>query len=169
MENERNNNIEHFFIRSVIVTDTNIVDVNIDFMNYAHKDKNPLHNTNEKWFINLTNTDIPSTVINLLQMGGNFCLSSDTNKMGMVHEFIKDLETFNRHTININRIKKHNTLSFHVSINSYLIKTIIIQQKKIARLYKGTQFFKKNSNIIFTRADKRNVTVASNKDDYINR
>jgi len=73
---ECNNNIEHFFM--AIVTDTNIVEVNIDPMDYVLTNKNPLHNTNEKWFINLTNTDIPSTVTNLLQMSENFCLPCGT-------------------------------------------------------------------------------------------
>jgi len=89
--------------------------------------------------------------------------------MSTVHEFIKDLETFNRHTINVNRVKVCNTVipRFHKFLfNKNNNNTI---DKEIARLYKETQtFLKNNSNIIFTQADKENVTMAINK-DYINK
>jgi len=38
----------------------------------------------------------------------------------------------------------------------------------LSRLTKATYLFANNNpNIIFTRADKRNITIALNKDDYI--
>jgi len=58
-------------------------------------------------FINLSDTDIPTTVSNLLQLGGNFCLPLGINKKNTVHEYIKDIETFNQHTIILGKIESN--------------------------------------------------------------
>lgn len=39
----------------------------------------------------------------------------------------------------------------------------------LSRLIKTTYLFAKNNPIIFTRADKGNITVALNRDDYISK
>lgn len=46
--------------------------INIDPSKFNMNGPNPLNHTNKKWFINLTNSDIPSQVSNLLQLG-SFC------------------------------------------------------------------------------------------------
>lgn len=66
--------------------------VNIDPINFTHKSNYPLEVTNKKWFVNLTNIDIPSKVYSLLQLGDNFILPIDLNKKTTIYQFIKDIE-----------------------------------------------------------------------------
>jgi hypothetical protein len=54
---------------------------------------NPLNQTNEKWFINLSKTAIPNEASSLLQFGSNFCIPHTNNKKSEIHEVIKDIES----------------------------------------------------------------------------
>lgn len=60
---------------------------------------NSLEKTNEKWFYNLTDTNIPTDVSRLLQMGCNFCLPISFDKRNAIYGFIKDLESINNMNI----------------------------------------------------------------------
>lgn len=53
---------------------TNFTTVSIDPHNVIEKSVDTLSHTNNKWFINLTDTHIPAKVSNLLQLGDRFCL-----------------------------------------------------------------------------------------------
>jgi len=80
-----------------------IASVNIEPKKFVNYTSNSLEITNNNWFINLTNTPIPSSVSTLLQLGGNFCLPIDNSKKIAIHEFIKDLECHNRHFSDIDK------------------------------------------------------------------
>jgi len=68
---------------------------------------------NNKWFINLSNSYIPTQVTNLVQLGDRFSLPLNHNKKLAVHEIIKDVES--------------NIKSFHIE-NQIRIRNIIISQ-----------------------------------------
>jgi len=123
----------------------------------------------KKWFTNLSSKPIPENVQSLLQLGDNFSLPTlDKNKL--TKEIIKSVEW---------NIKKFPTPT-HKNIRN---KTISIVKKLtsstplrgftdnyIFKLNQDTQqFLKNNDDIILTRADKGNITVALDRDDYNNK
>jgi len=67
--------------------------INIDQKKFDNITKNPLNYINNKWFINLTNITIPPSVSTLLQLDDNLPL--DNNKKIAIHEFIKNIESYN--------------------------------------------------------------------------
>jgi len=142
--------------------------INIDPKKFDNITMNPLNHINNKWFINLTNATIPPYVSSLLQLGGNFNLPIDNNKKIAIHEFVKDLESCNRHINDTDTTKIRNTIIpffhrfIHKKTSNNKIENILLSLEKST-----TIFCKNNPNIIFTRADKGNVTVASNRDEYI--
>jgi len=91
----------------------------------------------------------------------------------VIHEFIKDLENyryFNRYFNESEKTKIRNIIIpfFHRFIYNKVSSDVT--EKPLLFLKKlTTSFCKNNSNIIFTRADKGNVTVALKKDVYINK
>jgi len=145
--------------------------INIETDKFKNIVIDPLSHTNSKWFINLTNVSVPEKVSNLLQMGGNFGLPIDySSKKKVIHEFIKDVEKHNKYISETVKSKVRNTIIpfFHRLVHK---KT---RENKIENTLKDlrnatVKFCNNNSNIIFTRADKGNVTVAINKDEYINK
>ncbi|KYN05844.1 hypothetical protein ALC62_03219 [Cyphomyrmex costatus] len=89
------------------------------------------------------------------------------NKKYAIHEFIKDLEKNNR---NFNDACKSKIRSEAVlKLENFLANNINNNNDKLAlNNYNKTIDFCKNSpNIVFTKADKGNVTVALDKSDYI--
>ncbi|XP_011858662.1 PREDICTED: uncharacterized protein LOC105556190 [Vollenhovia emeryi] len=128
-----------------------------------------LKNTNEKWFINLTNITIPNKVSNLLQLGENFSLPDSLNKRKAIHEYIKDLESGTHHSQLNKKISLRNTVLplFQNYINE---KKLDPQEERLKHMVDSTTTFcKTNPDILFTRADKGNVTVAIEKNLYVNK
>jgi len=148
-----------------------IMEVNLDPRKFIGSKMDPLSHTNNKWFINLTNITIPEKVSNLLQLGGKFGLPIDSfSKKNAIHEFIKDVEFHNRHISEAAKSKIRNTTIpfFHRLIHNKNREKI--REKKLIELKNVTvKFCKSNPNVIFTRADKGNVTVAIDKIDYLNK
>ena len=121
----------------------------------------------DNWFRNLSSTVIPSNIQSLIQLGDNFSLPFP-KKDSLTMEFIKNVENNirklpvasqtcvrNRSAPIINRLPSY---SFP---HSYALE-------ELNRLASATSsFLKENPNLILTRADKGNVTVALNRDDYI--
>jgi len=148
----------------------NDIDVSIEPHRFDRESVDVLESENDKWFLNLSGSTIPHEVSTLLQLGERFCLPTHLNKRLAVHEFIKDIES---------------NLVFHNSKKQVLIRNIAIPQfhkfiknttpnhpidaKLYHRLHATRQFCKNNPNIIFTKADKGNITVAMEKSFYINK
>jgi len=147
------------------------MEINLDPRKFIDSKLDPLSHTNNKWFINLTNTTIPEKVSNLLQLGGKFGLPIDSfSKKNAIHEFIKDVEFHNRNISEAVKSKIRNTTIpfFHRLIHNKNSEKM--REKKLIELKNVTvKFCKSNPNVIFTRADKGNVTVAIDKIDYLNK
>jgi len=140
--------------------------VNIEPKKFVDHTFNPLHLTNNNWFINLTNTPIPSSVSTLLQLGGNFCLPIDNSKK---KQYTNLLRIWNAITVisvtDKTKIRNMVVPFFHRFIHKKASENVI--EKTLSSLEKSTNSFcKNNPDIIFTRADKGNVTVALNKTVY---
>jgi len=148
----------------------NNINVFIDPHKFCNKPKNVLDSTNKKWFINLSNHRIPTEVSSLLQLGGKFCLPIHQNKKYSIHEFIKDIEC-NSHFHDINKqilIRNLAIPQFYKFIKNKIVSPQ--STEKITYLLNMTKkFCKNNKNIIYTKADKGNVTVAMDKHFYINK
>jgi len=144
------------------------INVSIDPHKFCVNPNKVFDSTNKKWFINLSNSRIPPEVSSLLQLGGKFCLPIHLDKKHSIHEFIKDIEG-NSYCQDTNRqilIRNMAIPQFYKFIKN---KTVMSQStNEFTHLLNVTKkFCKNNKNIIFTKADKGNVTVAMDKDSYI--
>lgn len=122
----------------------------------------------DKWFINLSSKAIPPRVVALLQLGEKFCLPPNNNKQKYVMEFIKDIE------LNIKNLTQDTKAEIRSHIFPSLDKfynsntRLSDMDTSLLKLYKETKLFiKHNPDIIFTRADKGNTTVALDGIDYL--
>jgi len=135
---------------------------------FNSKEVNLLERTNGRWFVNLSNTTIPQEVSTLLQFGDSFCPPMPFNKKFAIHEFIKDIES-NRATHKISNqflIRNTSIPQFHKFLKNTPPKNII--NENLLHMYHTTQqFCRDNHNIMFTKADKGNITVALDKEHYI--
>jgi len=146
---------------------TNNINIDIDPKKFNIDEMSLLKHTKNKWFINLSNTTIPQEVSTLLQFGERFCLPLSNKKLA-IHEFIKDIEcNMTAHKIH-NQVLIRNTAipQFHKFLKNTPPKNII--NENLLHLQHITQqFCRDNPNIIFTKADKGNITVALDKGHYI--
>jgi len=66
-----------------------LVQTSIDPVEFLDFSIDPVNTTNDKWFINLSDSCIPSEVMKLLQLGYKFSLPATMNKKAAIHEIIK--------------------------------------------------------------------------------
>jgi len=132
-----------------------------------HKHNSSLTTIRNKWFVNLSNTNIPHDVQCLLQLGENFSMPTN-RKENVVIEFIKSIEC-NTNKFNIDtQLNIRNRAIPLISSLPYLLSNNQLNPR-ISSLDRTVRtFIKKNPDVIFTRADKGNITVALNREDYIN-
>lgn len=129
-------------------------------------------NFDEKWFKNLTNLVFPENVKTTLALGEKFNLPYDNSNLPLEQiivdvefalSFLEDEDT---------KIEKRNqTINI---LSNYMYSTKNRNHSKMQRnlLRNGSetrQFLKENSNILITKADKGNVTVALYREDYLNK
>lgn len=121
---------------------------------------------NNKWITNLSNILIPIEAQLLLQLGDRFNLPNNNFKL-TTYDFIKCLENnTSRLTIETNNSILNNSIPIIQKLNATqhnINDKLLLQWTKITN-----QFLHNNSNIIVTRADKGNVTVILDKQEYIN-
>lgn len=157
------------FSRKPFTTTDKTINIHMGANRFIGDTTHPLSSTNEKWFINLSNVTIPSIVSNLLQLGNNFGLPF-TNKKEGIHEFIKDIESSGKRN-NIKNLTSIRNIAIpqfaHLLNNNQ--NNDALQRKLFAMEKETLKFCHNNPNIIYTRADKGNVTVALNKSDYVSK
>jgi len=144
--------------------------VSIDPHDFKDKPIFSLDHTNKKWFLNLSNSTIPTEVSTLLQMGDRFSIPiyQDKNKKTAIHEFIKDVES----DLALKKSEKQTFIRNMAIPQLYkFLKSIPSSDPhvtRLAHLYNVTKrYLQDNPNIIFTKADKGNITVALEKCSYI--
>jgi len=145
------------------------INVTIDPKKFNINEENRLEHTRNKWFVNLSNTMIPQEVSTLLQLGDRFCLPTNSNKKHAIHEFIKDIESnITAHKINNQVLIRNTTIpQLHKFLKNNPPRNIT-NENLLHMQHITQQFCRDNQNIIFTRADKGNITVALDKKHYIN-
>jgi len=81
--NKENHKIIKVFHRNPTLTNNETLsNIKIEPSDFLQDLGDPLNNTNKSWFINLSNSHIPSQVSNLLQFGEKFSLPAHYNKKG---------------------------------------------------------------------------------------
>ncbi|XP_025261928.1 uncharacterized protein LOC112637139 [Camponotus floridanus] len=146
----------------------NIFEVLIDPNTYSNSFTN-LNVINEKWFVNLSMVNFPPEIQCFLQLGENFSLPP-INTPILTIEFIKHIECNLRKLSPASRIPIRDKLkSIIKNIPSYSFPRNS-HNDWLTRLYLTTKnFLQNNKDLILTRADKGNVTVALDKFDYLNK
>ncbi|EFN63478.1 hypothetical protein EAG_07003, partial [Camponotus floridanus] len=110
---------------------------------------------------------IPEDVVGFLQLGDNFSLPIK-NKKSVILEFIKNFEySLNKLPLNKRSEFRNKSMSLLNAISSYSYQNNAINNCLLELHQKTKNFLTENPNIIVTRADKGNTTVALNRDDYI--
>jgi len=168
--NEDSNKFIKSFPKNPITSkNETLVQTKIDPLQYMDVSSDPLTTINSKWFINLSNSFIPTEVSRLLQLGNNFSLPATLNKKIAIHETIKDIESNIKSFHLENQVKIRNTIipQFHKFLHLKSPKNITTELLTSLTNY-TKKFCQENPEVIFTRADKGSITlVALNKNDYI--
>jgi len=153
------------------INDPNIINIMVDPDSFNINNQNEsLEHTNNKWFVNLSDVAIPHEVSTLLQYGDRFSLPTHSNKKTAIHEFIKDIES----NIYLQKSNKQTMIRniaipyFHKFLKN--TPTLNLTDTKLIHMHKVTeQFCKNNKEIIFSKADKGNITVAMDRTYYISK
>jgi len=167
-KNEQYKAIKDIGTDPFISSEQSLQNITIAPSEFSQQIKELLKDINDKWFVNLSDTDIPPKISKLLQLGDKFSLPISSTKKTAVHEFIKDIEG------NINCINIHKQINIRIIAISQLHKFLFKKTQnnpidmKISSMLKSTrEFVRNNPDIIFTRTDKGNATVILNKSTYI--
>jgi len=137
------------------------------FMNPMSFDSHSeLHEIKEEWFVNISDVPIPKNVQTLVQLGDRFNLPSsniDKASFSIIKNVESSLRNIRANTIPIIRnktvdiVKKLRNNNKPSNEKTRLLENLFLETKN---------FIQNNKNIMFTRADKGNITVAMNTIDY---
>jgi len=150
---------------------SNIIEINISPSSF--KDPLPsfssLHSTKKNWFLNLSNLNIPPLIQHFLQLGDNFSFPNN-NKKQIIMESIKDIENnIKRFQIPNQNIIRNRSIPIINSYTSWSSKKHWFDSE-LQNLEKSTNvFLTKNPDLLLTKADKGNITVAFEKTEYVNK
>lgn len=129
----------------------------------------PDNNSNE-WLINLTNTNIPVEVQNVLKKGDKFVPPITRNNIPM-NNIICDVETaITKFPDNVKHEARNNFINIltNFATMSKQTKTLTLEETKFLKNNQKTKtFLKDHPELLVTKADKSNVTVIIQKDIYI--
>jgi len=155
-------------LNPVISHNESLITTRIEPLQFLDFPQTPLNTIKDNWFVNLSQAYIPTEVIKVVQLGNKFSLPASFNKKLTVHELIKDVESNIKSFHLDNKIKIRNTIIPQLHKFLHLKSPIDTTLKTLASLINYTNSFcQTNLEIIFTRADKGNITVALNKYNYI--
>jgi len=142
--------------------------INISPNNFSVADS--LDTVQNKWFSNMSELEFPLEVQGLLQLGERFGLPMfEQQRKNNTINFIKHIEN-NIQKFKLNEELNINIRSLSVSIIGKLYNKFPLSynDKILTSMYNSTRtFIKQHPEILVTRADKGNVTVALNNRKYI--
>jgi len=121
------------------------------------------------FYVNLSHCNIPHNVQCLLQLGQNFSLPTNNMNKNII-QLIKNIENniIKLHPDIQKEIRNRSVPIMHNLMSSSL--HMDINDRRIVELLKSTSnFIKNNPDIIYTRADKGNITVALNRIEYLSK
>lgn len=121
-----------------------------------------------KWFINLTDKEVPSDVSKMLALGNKFAVPHRKKEIPLFN-VVADVENVTRGVEDINM---HNTIRSKaatiISNHMNMMDSCISREKLILqRMYDTTKtFLAENKDLMIVGADKSNVSIAIMKKDY---
>uniref|UniRef100_A0ABD2W8E4 Reverse transcriptase domain-containing protein n=1 Tax=Trichogramma kaykai TaxID=54128 RepID=A0ABD2W8E4_9HYME len=128
--------------------------------------------TKQDWLINLTNTPMPKEFVDIVSLGPKFKLPTNWRKSNVV-DTIKNVESCisqlrleetdvqnDIRNIVVNNLKSSTKNMMNVSKSDQLLND---------KLQQTRDFLKDNKHLFFTKADKGNVTVCMEVDEYNNK
>ncbi|XP_018346175.1 PREDICTED: uncharacterized protein LOC108750859 [Trachymyrmex septentrionalis] len=119
------------------------------------------------WFLNLSSVSIPIDIQCFLQLGENFALPLN-DKRKIIFDCIKSVETGVHRMPIENRIAITNhSIPILNGIISSPITTSPIDKLLLRMESKTRAFLSEHNNVLFTHADKGNVTVALDREVYL--
>lgn len=119
--------------------------------------------TSETWFKNISNTEFPTEVSNILALGPKFSLQPNYSDIS-IPRILAEVETINFDNIATN---KHLTTAKITNILTNWIQKQPMTNGNIQRSFsKASKFIREHPDVIITQADKGNVTVAMNVEQY---
>ena len=125
---------------------------------------------NEKWLVNLTDHDIPPHVKRIVALGPKFNMEKEKLNLDDKINIVKDIEkTLVRVPDETKNVIRKIVVEECILDKNKKQKHINYEQKLINKHLKETKQYAKQHDMIFTNADKGNVTVALNKSDYNNK
>jgi len=134
-------------------------------------DASKLDSIQDKWFINKSDVEFPPEVQKLLQLGDRFGLPLfEHHKNRNIISLIKNVEN-NIHNLKLSEEIDINIRNSAVScINRVNNISPSYDDRILFSMYNSTKLFlKKHPEILVTRADKGNVTVALNHKEYVSK
>lgn len=123
---------------------------------------------NENAFKNLTNVEFPHFAERILSLGPNFALPKIPGK-DQLFRLIADVDYISKQDFvgddsNVIRARCANAIHNYVNYHQHVVDS---DSRKLLRLVNDTKvFLDNNGEIIITKADKGNVTVAMSADEY---
>jgi len=128
-------------------------------------------NVNNEWFCNLSNIEIPTDVQLLLQLGHRFNLPVTlADKERTVVEFIKNIEkNISKLNDDICHSIRNDSLPILNKFNNFNPRSNRYNNLINHWSASTKEFTKNNPDLLFTKADKGNVTVVLEKNDYVRR
>lgn len=148
---------------------TDAIEVHIDLINFEQNLNFHILDVHNKWFINLSEVEIPDTCIALLQLGNGFCLPP-TNIECTTYEFIKNIENNIHYMEHTNKQTiRYNAAQIIDNFSTQHYNLDYTEQVILRTFYDTKKFIKGNPNVIYCRADKGNVTVAIDRRKYIDK
>ncbi|XP_046424414.1 uncharacterized protein LOC124181677 [Neodiprion fabricii] len=126
---------------------------------------NPIDPTFENWIVNLSNTDIPVNVTDVLKMGPKYGIPFKTNCIPtnkLISDFESKISFISSNSRNTARQDFTNTIKKFINTPAPLHA-----DKNILHKIKETKIFQNNNqDLLFLKADKGNTTVVMNKQMY---
>lgn len=129
---------------------------------------NSTPDTSKKWLVNLSNIEIPAHVANIVSLGPKFNLESEKISFDDKAKIIKNVEnSINNVPDAVQRDEIRNIIVEEIIKDKHRKQKHLPQQQKLIRNHlESTKKFIKDNDIMFTSADKGNVTVAVKKSEY---
>lgn len=125
---------------------------------------------NDKWFVNLSSIGFPLEATLLLQLGEKFSLPSNNLKRSSLVDFIKYFE-YNANRPPLNSVPDFRSYACHLLSESLssLPALSVVEKNLLVWANVTKKFLLEHTDIIVTRADKGNVTVALDRAEYMNK
>jgi len=128
---------------------------------------------NSKWIVNKSEKSIPESITRLLSLGDRFALPTNLKdrkeKMDVALSFVKNFEAASYKFPDRLIDKVRSLIVNSLSSNLFRSKHVRFLDAHIHKQYtKCKNFLKNNDDLLVTKADKGQVTVILDKNDYVN-